>query len=363
MMNRRRLLAAACAAVFAPSATALATTGTVNVSQTQVGVTPLYVGYNQGHYRTGGNTSAWVDYAGVNAFRVWAAPGDYTPGSAATAGDNITSLSLFEQKKAAVSSGNPETNGVIPLSEYLAKFPNTQAGRNQVNLNTLLQDLKDRDITPVMQISRALPKGDTGGNWSNNWDQWQHFYAMAYLCAKNYGVERYMTYNEPDQSSTNAKRTPAEWVAGMKLAADAVRTAIADVNRVYGTHYVADISGPTKIGGADSSSTWTPGAGFNDFGEGALETNRTDYAGRAINYDIFNTYDLHRYNDSTAGNAFIADIQTLNTKIPQYNASGQLMPITYSEYNRQNSSSFAGSTNSLDTPTVFTELATTNLGR
>jgi hypothetical protein len=147
----------------------------------------------------------------------------------------------------------------------------------------------------------------------------------------------------------------------MKLAADAVRTAIADVNRVYGTHYVADISGPTKIGGADSSSTWTPGAGFNDFGEGALETNRTDYAGRAINYDIFNTYDLHRYNDSTAGNAFISDIQTLNTKIAQYNASGQLMPITYSEYNRQNSSSFAGSTNSLDTPTVFTELATTNL--
>ena len=150
MMICRRLLATACAAVLAPSATALATTGTVNVSQTQVGVTPLYVGYNQGHYRTGGNTSAWVDYAGVNAFRVWAAPSDYSPSSAATSGDSITSLSLFEQKKAAVSTGNPETNGVIPLSQYFANFPDTQSGRNEVNLNTLLQDLKDRNISPVM---------------------------------------------------------------------------------------------------------------------------------------------------------------------------------------------------------------------
>jgi hypothetical protein len=95
--------------------------------------------------------------------------------------------------------------------------------------------------------------------WSDNWEQWQHFYAMAYLCARDYGVVRYQTYNEPDQSTASAQRTPAEWVAGMKLAADAVRTAIADVNRIYGKNYVADISGPTKIGGADSASGWTSG--------------------------------------------------------------------------------------------------------
>src|SRR4051812_22725803 len=113
-IRRRRILAAACAAALVSAAPVFATTGTVTVSQTQAGVTPAYIGYNQGHYRTNGNTSAWLDYSGVNAFRVWAAPGDYAPSSAATSGDSITNLTQFDAKKAAVSTGNPETNGVIP---------------------------------------------------------------------------------------------------------------------------------------------------------------------------------------------------------------------------------------------------------
>ena len=50
---------------------AAAVTVLVAVSDTQIGVTPTYIGYNMGHYLPGNNTSGWVDYSDVNAFRVW----------------------------------------------------------------------------------------------------------------------------------------------------------------------------------------------------------------------------------------------------------------------------------------------------
>ena len=114
--------------------------------------------------------------------------------------------------------------------------------------------------------------------------------------------------------------------------------------------------GPTKINGTDSTNTWSPGSSYSDYGEAALESNRTDYAGRTVNYDILDTYDLHRYGDP--GPAYKTDLQKLKTLIPQYNVSGQMLPMTYTEFNRRNSSSYNSSTDTPDTPTMFTGLAT-----
>ena len=98
-----------------------------------------------------------------------------------------------------------------------------------------------------------------------------------------------------------------------------------------------------------------PAATIETWGKTALQANRTDYQGNTVNYDIFNTYDVHRYNST--GSTFATDMQTFNTKIPQYNASGQMMPVVYTEFNRRNSSSFGGSTDTLDTPSMFVGLA------
>ncbi len=91
-----------------------------------------------------------------------------------------------------------------------------------------------------------------------------------------------------------------------------------------------------------------------------MQQNRTDYQGNTVDYDIFNTYDVHRY--GAPGTTFAADMQTFRTKIPQYNPSGQMMPVVYTEFNRRNSSSFAGSTDTLDTPSMFLGLADDYLG-
>jgi hypothetical protein len=145
--------------------------------------------------------------------------------------------------------------------------------------------------------------------------------------------------------------TQSEWLDRLKISSDAIRSAIADVNRDFGKQLVADISAPVAAGTVNTIETW---------GKTALEANRTDYQGNTVNYDIFNTYDVHRYN--SPGASFVSDMQTFATKIPQYNASGQMMPVVYTEFNRRNSSSFAGSTDTLDTPTMFLGVADDYLG-
>lgn len=342
------LLAAAFGTALTMAPHAWASTAAINVSTTQAGVTPQYLGYNMGHYLPGSNTSAWVDYSGVNAFRVWTSPSDYEPtDDVAPFGDGVSDLPSFNARKSALRA-DPQNPAYIDFSKFDDHFTNdVQSGRNKVVADTILSDLQARGITPVIELSRSTAW--TMNTWAGKWEQWQHVYAMAYYMGSNYDVSRFQTYNEPDQTTSPVPM--GEWLDRLRIASDAIRSAVADVNRDYGKTLVADVSAPVTISGASKIDTW---------GKAALEANRTDYQGQTVDYDIFNTYDAHRYNST--GAAFAQDMQTYQTKVPEYNASGEMMPVTYTEHNRRNSSSFAGSTDTLDTPSMFTGLADNYIG-
>lgn len=330
------------------AAVAGASTGTITATNTNAGVTPQYIGYNMGHHLPGSNASSWVDYSQVNAFRVWTSPAHYEPVDDIPGfGDGVNSLASFNTRKGNLRA-NPSDPQYINWAYFDNRFANyVQSGRNKVVLDPLLSDLRARGIDPVVELSRSTAWTMT--SWEGKWEQWQHTYAMVYHMAGQYDVSRFQTYNEPDQNSSPVPQ--AEWLQRLQIASDAVRSAIADVNRDFGKSLVADVWAPVTQQGADKIDTW---------GKLALENNRTDYQGQTVNYDIFNTFDVHRY-DST-GPTFTADLQTFNQKIPQYNPSGQMMPVVYTEWNRQSSSSFQGSSNSLDTPSVFTDIASTYIG-
>jgi hypothetical protein len=348
MIPLRPIIALVAVLIVVVTRLATASTATITVSSAQIGVTPQYIGYNMGHYLPGSNTSAWVDYSGVNGFRVWLSPGDYEPtDDIAPFGDGVTDLASFNSRKALLRS-NPTSPAYIDFSRFDNRFDNfVQDGRNDVLATTILTDLHARGITPVIELSRSTSWTMT--TWAGKWEQWQHFYAMAYYMGRYYDVSRFQTYNEPDQSTSPVPQ--AEWLERLKIASDALRSAIEDVNRDYGKNLVADVSAPVTINGANSIDTW---------GKAALEQNRIDYQGNTVNYDIFNTYDVHRY--GATGATYIADMQTFKVKIPQYNPSGQMMPVTYTEFNARNSSSFAGSTDTLDTPSMFLRLGDDYLG-
>jgi hypothetical protein len=347
-MDHRSIAMAVTFALTIVANQATASTASITVTQNQIGVTPQYIGYNMGHYLPGSNTSAWVDYSGVNGFRVWLSPDNYEPtDDIAPFGDGVTDLASFNARKTAL-----RVNPLDPSAQYVnfqkfaAQFnDHVQDGRNKVVADKILTDLKSRGVVPIIELSRSTSW--TMSTWAGKWEQWQHYYAMAYYMGRFYDVSRYQTYNEPDLSSMPI----SEWVDRLKISSDAIRSAVADVNRDFDKNLVADIAAPVAAGATSTIDTW---------GKTALASNRTDYQGNAVIYDIFDTYDVHRYNSS--GAAFVSDMQTLKTKIPQYNASGEMMPVIYTEFNRRNSSSFAGSTDTLDTPSMFVGLADDYLG-
>src|SRR6476646_4881074 len=124
----------AAAGALAPVQATIAATASVSVSNTAAGVTPRYIGYNMGHYMPGANTSAWTQYSGVNAYRVWASAGDYDPDGTGPYSNGISTLTQFDSAKAQVRA-SPESNGYINWAGYNTKFAATQSGRNKVKLN------------------------------------------------------------------------------------------------------------------------------------------------------------------------------------------------------------------------------------
>src|SRR6185437_2781838 len=89
----------------APAANDVAT---VTMNSNVIGLTPQFLGYSEGHYMSGSNTSAWVGYSGVNSYRVWMNASDYEPPNS-NYGDGVTSVSQFDIDKAAVRA-SPENN-------------------------------------------------------------------------------------------------------------------------------------------------------------------------------------------------------------------------------------------------------------
>jgi hypothetical protein len=366
MHNRRRLLAAACVAALAGAAPALtfATTGTVTVSSNEAGKTLEHVGYNMGHYLPGSNTSAWVDHSGVNAFRVWAAASEYevrAPGATnrddlAPWGDGVNDLAGFNARKAALR-GDPLNESFIDWPEFNNRFQNhTQGGRNDVKLNYILGEMHDRGIHVMQQTTRTPAAGPIASetDWGGKWEQWQHYYAMAFHSARHYDVAQFQMYNEPDGDTTI---TQAQWITRLKLASDAIRSAVSDVNRIYGKHLVADVAAPVSAGGASKAATW---------GAAALAEIRTDYQGQTVNYDIFNTYAAQVYEQT--GAEFGGQVQGIKAEIVKHHrggdAAGAAMPVMFSEFNRHGSNHFADADLAdvdLNTPYVFTDIGSTYL--
>lgn len=103
-----------------PADAAVPVTARVTVSAAVAGKTPLWVGYNQGHFMPGTNTATWVEYAGVNAMRIWASPAYYLPkkDDLPPWGDGVSSLASFNARRAALRKA-PESTTFInwPLLE------------------------------------------------------------------------------------------------------------------------------------------------------------------------------------------------------------------------------------------------------
>jgi hypothetical protein len=215
--------------------------GTITISSTVSGKSPRYIGFNNGHYMPGSNTTAWAERSGINTFRCWASPTYYEPvDDLAPYGDGVVDVVSFDARKAALRA-DPENPLFVNWPAWNNRFENyVQPGRNRCTLNHMLRELRSIDVEIQAMISREA--WSAPGTWGDRWEHWQCFYVMAYHMARNFDVALYETYNEPDLDPLGMSQD--EYVEWLRFASDAIRSAVSDVNTRFGKSLVPQILAP-----------------------------------------------------------------------------------------------------------------------
>jgi hypothetical protein len=319
----------------------------VTVTATTAGTTPEIVGYNSSHFMPGSNTLDFWRYSGVNGARVWPTP-SVVEGNDDRApwGDGVTSQAAFNFRRALLRA-NPTSTNYINWAVIESRYQNNPtSGANIINLNYAFNSLHSLNIDPLVEIHRsndAFPFAPiTGDNaaagWADRWEHWQHFYAQAFYLAKNFDVRRFQMYNEPNLDDD---LSVAEYVERLKFASDAVQSAVADVNRIYGKSLDAQVQGPVTAGGSNTYGTW---------GLPVLQNlhNTIDPAFRLID-----TYAYQQYNDT--GEQMTTELNSLRNSVNSA-APGQGIRFAITEFNVHTAGAFDGMTETLETPSKSARL-------
>ena len=311
---------------------------TITVSNKVVGKTMKYVGYNQGYYMPGSNTSGWVEYSGVNGFRVWASLNAFVPEASVQIDKNLSSVQEFDNRKNAVRT-SPETNQYIAWKELLPLYDKPDSSStNAMVFSYALSELKRLGIDVILQISST----DFEDTWTNKWKQWQRYYALAYYSAKQGDVNMFALMNEPNHRNAGPMKLE-QWITAMQVVSDAVHCAVEDVNKRYKKELVPKFVGPVTAG--YNPEWWTAVA----------KAIRTDYHGKTVDKDLLQIFSTHSYNSPAVG--YESRIQNIQKIIKENHPAGDTLPVVYTEIGRWMNAYLIDKEETMDDPSLFTEWA------
>jgi Concanavalin A-like lectin/glucanases superfamily len=319
-----------------------------------VSASPYTFGYNLGHYLSNSNASDWFNYSGANGARLFATPSRiYSAGSISTFNNTITSLTNFNNAKAAVRAAG-ENSTYINWDTYntnIAAFTGINVNNypNYIDLNYTLSDLNSKGTKTLINFDASINTFPilSSTDWSNMWLLWGNFYATSYLFAKNYNIKDWQMFNEPDLVGTNLPLSA--WLLRLELTSDAIQSAVSDYNTTYSKSLSANVHAPVNSGGGSVRYT-------NSWGQSAIKTINTTYAG-TINPNYFNfvTFDYHKYSTltSTSGPSlgFIDDLSA--TKVYLTNDGFSNMPIAISEYSARDAGNYDSFVYTMDTAAEY----------
>jgi hypothetical protein len=332
---------------------------TVTLSGSAVGSTPSVLGYNSGHFLPGSNTASWWKHAGVNGSRIFSSPSYLTPGtstyfrSQSTLSLSATTQAQFvTQRDALRASGTATTfvrwDRIVPL--YAT---GTTDGNNSIQLKTAEDSMKALGIKPLIVMTRspasytwpASPAANSAADWQDRWLAWQQWYAQAFVHAQYNDVENFQFFNEPDlYASSNGTLTQDQWLEMVRFGANAVESAIADVNRLSGKSLTPHVYGPVTTGPETAAGGWGD----------LLLRNRSNQliTGSSSSYRLFDHYDYHNYGSSptTFGTRVADTIAAINATTGGQAAQ---FPIVLSEFNTRTSSNY-DPTDTVNNPNGFT---------
>ena len=340
--TRRLAYAAALAGLLRAAA---ADAQTITLSGSAVGSTPSTLGYNIGHFHND-QTASWWEYSGVNGARMFTSPSNLTPtslfkSSTSSSFNATTQAQFLSQRTALRNSGTAET--FINWSGLYTNYTsNLTYSSNDVDAQFADATVKAAGGKTLVVMQRTPgtytwptnPTDSSAADWQNRWLGWEQWYAQAFTRARYEDVENFQLFNEPDLYSGSLSQS--QWIEMMKYGANAVESAIADVNRIFGKNLKAHIYGPVTNGPALTT------AGGTDWGDTLLQNRNTPVlSGSAVpGYQLFDNFDYHNYGSSPTvfGTKLAGAISDVNTLTGGQGAS---YPVTISEFNTRTSASYA----------------------
>jgi VCBS repeat-containing protein len=310
-----------------------------------IGITPEILAYNSGHFYTNSNTRDWWRYAGVNGARVFVSPSDIEASDdLAPVGDGVTDQASFVARKAALRA-DPLNPAYINWSYFSNRYETVDlgaSGNNHLKVNYAFREMRKLGVQICAQItgsaSRFPISGDT--DWPNKWEFWQHYYAQAFYLARTFDVQRYQMYNEPDAVPV----ANDDFLRRLQLASDAMQSAIADVNALYGKSLTPMMLAPVNAGTAISDTTQLGGV--------AITNRHVNFLGVTdTNWLNLQKYDYHQYSGGSSG--FGNDLNSLNNYLTTAMSPEPRFKTSISEFNTHTGATFDTMTETLDTPTEY----------
>ena len=295
-------------------------------------LTPTGVTYQWAGFRTTAfpatNIDAWLKYAETKAVRTWVSATRYMS-MYIRPQDPIESPADFERCKALVRA-NPETNSIVAMRPFLNKH--------------------HESLTAEFATYRTLGISVINETGAKNWPDtihddfinWASCYALTYYLAKNFCVEAHQYGNEPDWYFDQS--TDEQIRRRLTLMADAVHSAIDDVNRDYGSNLQAVFSAPVLAGDFQGRSARI-----------MMRSLQTTYDGRQAKKPLFQLFNRHRYSGRPHQNA----LEVRQAKQMMLEEAGSVLPQVFTELNYATGRHWARPTTTFtnDTPEVFTSIA------
>lgn len=310
----------------------------ITTSNTVKGPIPSLIGYNLGTFYPGGNAPDWWRYSGVNAARMFLNPVNFP----LLGNDGVTNTTEFLTAKDALRI-DPGNAAALNWPAVLDAFANTDISGSGYTADYAIGSLRDIGVEMLMQITASVDRLPIANadDWGGKWQLWKHYYAMAYYLGRRFDVSRYEMFNEPDHPNAGGLQ-PDVWLARLQLVADAVKSAVADVNRIHGKSLVPLVYAPTT-----ASATYTTAWG------GLAVTNRhVNYLGITdTSSRIFDRYDYHQYGSSPT--SFGSRVGEIRTALQSAMTPEAPLPLALTEFNVHTAADFGNMPETLDTPEKY----------
>lgn len=320
---------------------------TITVQAGSAGTTPLLLGYNLAHFMAGSNSADWWRYTGARAARAFLSPSEIEPS------DDLGSLGD------GVSSSAPLDPQYVNWNAFLERYQNAVGDTNRFTIAHAFAELRQQGVSILANITASpsrFPLADSG-DWANAWELWQHYYAQAFLLGRDYGIERYGIFNEPNNWSwpSGTIDPVANWLRRLQLSSDAIQAALADVNSRYGTSLQPRIFAPNTANGATKYNNASTG---DTWGRRAVLGRRQRWdGGTDPNWSNFQVYNYQKY-DSLAAD-FLSDYQSLRAALDGDGATD--LPLALTEFNVRTGSNYDARIETLDSPSDYSALAANSI--